>query len=235
MAHLETQGVFVTPAKPTCMDLGITHAWKFVVRSSVNLILTWQTCGQGSSMSAGSKHQALAFYFPARIWNMFLVSRCTGEWDQGLCTFPVLAKKMRLCSADFRRILRPNTGFDRKSALCSRILFASTGKVHRPWSRSPLPFDIRNMYQICMEKWVADCWRLLPAAMLVRWPQVFHVKMTFGLLLTNWFVSTKTDSMTPLKVDSTWESAFVREIPNPTLKTHGFLIFPICAGPKKEL
>ena len=38
------------------------------------------------------------------------------------------------------------------------------------------------------------CQRLLPAAMLRRWPHVCHVKITFGLLMTNWFVCTKTHS-----------------------------------------
>ena len=37
--------------------------------------------------------------------------------------------------------------------------------------------------------------RLLPAAMLECWPQVCRIKITFGLLLTDWFVSTKKNSM----------------------------------------
>ena len=41
----------------------------------------------------------------------------------------------------------------------------------------------------------ASARRLLPAAMLERWQQVCRTKITFGLLLTNWFVSAKTNSI----------------------------------------
>jgi len=46
------------------------------------------------------------------------------------------------------KFLLPNTFFHGKSSLRSRILFASTGKVHRPSSLSSLHYDIRNTYQI---------------------------------------------------------------------------------------
>lgn len=67
---------------------------------------TW-TCGQRSSRGVGSKRQAPAFYFPMRICYMFRTSKCRGELDLGLCTLSRLAKRMWLCSGDFRRILRP--------------------------------------------------------------------------------------------------------------------------------
>jgi len=44
---------------------------KRFVRSSVNVILTRQTCGQRSCMSAGSKHRALENYFQERICHIF--------------------------------------------------------------------------------------------------------------------------------------------------------------------
>jgi len=59
---------------------------KQFVGSNVNLILTRQTYGQHSSMSAGSKHQVLAFYFSTRIWYMFGGLKRKGESDQGLYT-----------------------------------------------------------------------------------------------------------------------------------------------------
>jgi len=50
-----------------------------------------------------------------------LASKCNGKWDSGLCTFPILAKRMRLRCTDF---LLQNM-FDRKNrrklALGSRI------------------------------------------------------------------------------------------------------------------
>jgi len=64
----------------------------------------------------------------------------------------VLAKRMGLGSADFRRILRPNTFLNRKSALPSRILFASTEVMHRPRSDSALHFDVKNTYHLRTEK-----------------------------------------------------------------------------------
>jgi len=107
----------------------------------------------------------------------------------------VLAQRMRLGSADFRRILWPNTFLNRKSALYSRILFASTEVMHKPRSYSLLHFDIENTYQICIEKYNASAWCLLPATLLERWPQVCRVKTTFELLPITSFVSTKTNSM----------------------------------------
>jgi len=64
----------------------------------------------------------------------------------------------------------------RKSALCSRILFASTN-MHRRRSNSPLHFDIQKTYQIRTEKQNDSAWRLLLATLLEWWPQVCHVKI----------------------------------------------------------
>jgi len=49
---------------------------------------------------------------------MLLISKCRGEQDLGVCMTSVLAKRIRLHSANFRRILRPNTFWNQKSALC---------------------------------------------------------------------------------------------------------------------
>ena len=87
-------------------------------RWPLNVILTRQTCGHRSSRVAGSKRQALAFYFSVRTWYMFFISKCEWKLDLGVCMTSVLAKRMRLHSADFWRILRPNTFLNRKSALC---------------------------------------------------------------------------------------------------------------------
>ena len=52
---------------------------KRFVSSNLNVILTRQTCGQRSSMSAGSKRRALQNHFPERICYMFLMSNCREE------------------------------------------------------------------------------------------------------------------------------------------------------------
>jgi len=118
---------------------------KWFVGSSLNVILMWQTCGQRSSRAAESKRRALGNYFSERICCMFLMSKCRGDWHLCLCTFWVLAKREPLRNAKFRFFLRPKHVFFRKSPLRSGSLFASTQKVHKPRSKSPLHFDIRNI------------------------------------------------------------------------------------------
>jgi len=67
-----------------------------------NGMLTRQTCGQHSSRVVESKRRALAFCFSIRIWHVFLISKCRGDSNLGLCMSLVLAKRMPLRSADFR-------------------------------------------------------------------------------------------------------------------------------------
>jgi len=101
---------------------------------------------------------------------MFLMSKCSGESDLGLCMTSVLAKRMPLRSSDFRRILRPNTFKNRNLALHSGILFACTEVMHRPRSDSPLHFDTRNTSQIRMGKKNASARRLpLFVCLFVCW------------------------------------------------------------------
>jgi len=119
-------------SRRTCVFSGIQFTRHFIefvvvetkqiVSSNSNVILTRHTYGQRSGMAAGGKRGALAFYLSVRICYMFLMSKCRGELDLGLCMTSVLAKRMPLRSADFRRILRPNTFENRKSALRSGIL-----------------------------------------------------------------------------------------------------------------
>jgi len=75
---------------------------KKLVSSNPNVILTRQTCGQRSGMAAGSKRRALAFYVCIRIYYMFPVLNCKGEWNLGLCMTSGLAKRMRVRSGNFR-------------------------------------------------------------------------------------------------------------------------------------
>jgi len=109
---------------------------QWFVISTVNVILTRQTCGQRSSRAAESKRRALENDFSEWICYMFLASKCRGVWDLGLCTFWVLAKRKPLRNAKFRCFLRAKHIFFLKSPLCSGSLFASTQKVHRPRSQS---------------------------------------------------------------------------------------------------
>jgi len=64
---------------------------KRLVGIFVNVILTRQTCGQRSSRAAESKGRAIGNYFSERICYMFLISKCRGDRDPGLCPTSVLA------------------------------------------------------------------------------------------------------------------------------------------------
>jgi len=43
--------------------------------SNPNMVLTRQTCGKRSSMAVGRRHRVLAFYFPVRICDMFVIGK----------------------------------------------------------------------------------------------------------------------------------------------------------------
>jgi len=66
---------------------------KQFVGSNTNVILMRQTWGHRSSMSAWSKRRALAFHLSIFFCYTFLISKCRGELDLGLCTTPILAKR----------------------------------------------------------------------------------------------------------------------------------------------
>jgi len=79
---------------------------------------------------------------------MFQVSTCRVESDLGLHMTSVLAKKMPLRSADFRRIMRRNTFFNRKSALRSGILFTRTNVP-----KSCVDLDPTLLYTLILESY----------------------------------------------------------------------------------
>jgi len=78
---------------------------KRFVSSTVNVILMRQleTCGQRSNRVAESKRWALGNYCPEQIFYTFLMSKCRGVWDLGLCTFWVLVKRESLRNGNFRK------------------------------------------------------------------------------------------------------------------------------------
>jgi len=75
---------------------------KRFVDSTINVILTRQTCGQRSSRAAESKRRALGNYFFERICYMFLIPNCRGDQDLALCTTSGLAFGNPQRSGDFR-------------------------------------------------------------------------------------------------------------------------------------
>jgi len=104
------------------IEFVVVETKKFV-SSKVNVILTRQACGQCSCMSSGSKHRALEIYFDKRICHMFTLSKCWEDWDLGLCTFWVLAKRELLRNAQFRFFPRAKHDFFSKVATAQRFFF----------------------------------------------------------------------------------------------------------------
>ena len=97
---------------------------KRFVGSFVNVILTRQTCGQRSSRAVESKRWALGNHFPKWICYMFLMSKCRGDWDPGLCTTSFIAKSEPLRNGDFRKKMCFACRKNRHLTLRSGSLFA---------------------------------------------------------------------------------------------------------------
>jgi len=95
-----------------------------------------------------NKQRVILNYFSLRFWYEFRISICRGHWSLPLCMTSVLVKRMLPCGGDFRRILRRNTFFFRKSTLRSGILFANTKVMHRGKDASTLHSDFVNPYEI---------------------------------------------------------------------------------------
>jgi len=69
---------------------------KRFVGSTVNVMLTRQTCGQQSSKAAKSKRRALGNYVSGRICYMFLISKCKGSrsvYNFGTCVWRTEAQR----------------------------------------------------------------------------------------------------------------------------------------------
>ena len=99
----------------TCfIEIFVAETKRFV-GSFVHVILTRQICGQRSSRAAESKRRALGNYFSRRICYMFLISKCRGGWDLGLCTTSVLAFEEPQRNGKIWFFLRRNWFFSQKS------------------------------------------------------------------------------------------------------------------------
>jgi len=77
---------------------------------------------------------------------MFLISKCRGDWDLGLCTTSVLALEERMRDGKIREKNVFQRRKNRSLPLRCGSPSASSEVVHRPRSQSPLHFDIRNIW-----------------------------------------------------------------------------------------
>ena len=80
---------------------------------------------------------------------------------------------------------------------CAAAFFLHVLKLCKDLNLILLYISVLGTYSKCVRENVILmlAGRLPPAAVSERWPQVCRVKITFELLPTNWFVSTKTNSM----------------------------------------
>jgi len=132
------------------------------------------------------------FILPCEFAICSFMSNCRGKSDLGLCTTSVLAKRMRLRNGDFQLMFQ----FVLRSGHCVVAFFLQVSKLCTALDLTLLYMLILgNMKHFRMEKRNASARRLLSAVMLECWPHICRVKITFGLLLTNCFVSTTTNLM----------------------------------------
>ena len=94
---------------------------KPIVRSSFKRDLDAANLRPLLEQGCGKHAPSASIYFSLRIWYIFWILICRRKVDLGVCVTSVLAKRMRLRNADFRRILQPNTFLNQKSALCRNI------------------------------------------------------------------------------------------------------------------
>jgi len=108
---------------------------------------TWSWRGKHAASARAGLRAANAgrwHLFFHKIYCIFLMSKCDGESDLGLCTTLVLAKIMLLSIGELRQFFQPNTCFNRNLPMRSGILFASAQVVHRPPSSCCLYFYIET-------------------------------------------------------------------------------------------
>ena len=133
-------------SKRTCVFSGIQftrHFIEFVVVETKHIVssnkrdLEAANLRQLSGMAAGGKRRAIAFHVSVRIFYVFLVSKCRGESDLGLCTTSGLAQRMPLRGADcwlqnvssvcfFRCCTETRADAHRRHKLCSTAFWALT-------------------------------------------------------------------------------------------------------------
>ena len=107
---------------------------------------TLEMCGQHSSRAERSQNRESALYFSIWICCMFVIWKCRGKDDLGMCTASGLAKRMPLRGGAFRFKNMFGRKNRRKLPPRSGILLACSEAVYKPRSDSPLHFNIRNTY-----------------------------------------------------------------------------------------
>ena len=159
------------------------------------VIQTWSWCGQPAASARAGCGKQTAFYFPIIICYVFLISRCRGESDLGLCMTSVLSKRMQLHSADS----------DLKTCLAAKFVgsWHDAAVFFLQVPKSCTDTDLILLYILILgtyskfdrnkKKASARC--LIAVAIHKLLLQAGCVKISFGWLPNNWFVSTKTKSM----------------------------------------
>jgi len=92
-------GIYFT--KQIFIFVFVENVMNKLVGSNPTVMYLRETCGQRSSIAAGSKLRVLAFYFLMQFCCMLSISKCREESHPGLCSFLGLAKAMQLRDGDF--------------------------------------------------------------------------------------------------------------------------------------
>jgi len=122
---------------------------RFFLSALLSLVISMPEISERSARAlrngADVVREAIGNLFCVWVCYMFLVSKCRGDWDLGLCTTSVLALGERLRDGKIRK----KNVFRRRKNRILPLRFgspsASTEVVHRPRSQSSLHFDIGNI------------------------------------------------------------------------------------------
>ena len=123
---------------------------------------------------------------------MFIISKCTGDLDLGLCTTSGLALEEPKRNGRFRK--KKHVSTQEKSDF-AMTLGSKVQKLCTDIDLSLLYILILGTYSKFARKNNFLALGVCFPALLERWPQVCRVKITFTKLLTNRFVSTTKKSM----------------------------------------
>jgi len=117
------------------------------------------------------------------VWSeCYLYQKIEESWIQVCALLQYLQKKMLLIQNRVWPQYPLKVGTAQQHYFCKFWESAQTSRFD-----FLLHFDMRNIFQICTEKWIAR--RLPSTAMLERWPQVCRVTITFELPLINRSIS----------------------------------------------
>ena len=136
-------------------------------------------------MSAGSKRQTQVLYFCVRVCHKFLLSKCRGGSNLGLCTTAVLANRMPPCLGKCWQYLPPNTFFNWKFLPRIWIVFARPEHWPHDCHVQIMFVLLPTNFFVCTRTNSIKClvnWNLLRIRVRLRNTQL-HLKVGLGFVV----------------------------------------------------